>query len=78
MKEDRICKPESAKQTQYRGTSVISNSAVSKERYIPHCFVKEKMLSGEGPDPRYDGTWNTHMARQKYWGTEYEERASRG
>jgi hypothetical protein len=26
----------------------------------------------------YEETWNPHMARHKYWGKEYAERARRG
>ena len=35
-------------------------------------------MSGEAPDHRHEGAWNNHMARQKYWGSEYDERARRG
>ncbi len=79
FKVGTISKPESEKPTCNHGTSVINNSAMCKERYSARfCFVQEKLLSGEGPDIWYEGIWNTHMARQKYWGSEYDERASRG
>jgi hypothetical protein len=48
LKEGWNCKPESATHTHHRGTSVINNSAMSKERCSPRFFfVQEKMLSGE-------------------------------
>ncbi len=31
-------------------------------------FVRQKVLAGEPPDASYAGSWDTHMARQKYWG----------
>ncbi len=74
VKEGRMVITECKKQTCYRGTSVINNSTMCKERYnASFFFVQEKLLSGEAPDARYEGAWNSHMARQKYWGSEFRE-----
>ncbi len=71
--------PEFVKPTCNCGTSVIHNSAMCKERYNARFFfVQEKPLLGEVPDVRYEGDWNTHMARQKYWGYEFDEHTRRG
>ena len=79
LKEGRMVLTEPRKQTCYRGTSVINNSTMCKERYNARFFfVQEKLVSGEAPDHRHEGAWNNHMARQKYWGSEYDERARRG
>ncbi len=79
VKEGRIVLTETRKQTCYRSRSVINNSSMCKERYnARYFFVQEKVMSGEGPDARYEGAWNNHMARQKYWGSECDERARRG
>ncbi len=46
IKEGRTVKPDSAKHTHHRGTSVINNSAMSKERYSPRCFLYKKRYEG--------------------------------
>jgi hypothetical protein len=40
--------------------------------------VQAKLLSGESPLAIFQGNWQTHMARQKYWGSVYDELAPRG
>ncbi len=40
--------------------------------------MQAKLLSGESPPASFQGNWQTHMARQKYWGSVYDELAPRG
>ncbi len=41
-------------------------------------FVRHKVLTGDPPYANYAGSWDTHMARQKYWGLVYDERVRDG
>jgi hypothetical protein len=78
-KEGKICKPVAAQANHHRGTSVINNSQLSKERYnARYFFVRKKMMSGDPPAATYTGAWDNHMARQKYWGVIYDQRCSQG
>jgi hypothetical protein len=80
IKEGKTCKPPVEKATHHRGTSVINNSQLSKERYnARYFFVRKKLLSGDPPEASYTtGAWDNHMARQKYWGVVYDEHVNKG
>jgi hypothetical protein len=77
IKEGKICRPAAAKAHHHRGTSVINNSLQSSGRYNARfVWVRHKLLIGEPPEDNYTGSWDHHMARQKYWGPVYDERVS--
>ncbi len=65
IKEGKICRPPAVKAPHHRGRSVINNSLLSS--------VRQKLLTGEPPEASYTGSWDHHMARQKYWGALYDE-----
>ncbi len=74
-KEGKICRPPTVKPALNRGTSVINNSQLSSERYNARLFwVRHKLLTDEPADASYAGSWDNHMAHQKYWGLVYDER----
>ncbi len=68
MKEEKISRPPAEQATHHRGTSVINNSQLSKERYdnARYFFFRQKVLSDEPPAASNKGCWVTHMDRQRY------------
>lgn len=78
-KEGTLLKAPGEQTNRHRGTSVINNSELSKERFnAQYFFVRQKVLSEEPPKSGYVGPWETPKVRQKYWGAVYNERVSRG
>jgi hypothetical protein len=70
MKEGTVSKPDSEKMT-------YNQSWHFRHQQQPN--VQEKLLSGGSPAASCSkGNWQTHMARQKYWGSVYDELAPRG
>ncbi len=67
MKEGKISRPPAEQAMHHRGTSVINNSLLSKERHnASYFFVRQKVLAHEPPAASYKGCWVTHMDRQRY------------